>query len=122
MLVRLCVGNYATYDGLINGAYGILKALTTYCEKTIIWIMFHNYKIGTFTKEKYSHYYENNIESKWTPIEPIIKDINVGKSQSFVITRIQFSIQLVVAKTIHCSQGLSLDELVLIPLTSKNMG
>jgi hypothetical protein len=35
--------------------------------------MFQNIKIGTLTREKYSYYYDNNIESKWTPIEPIIK-------------------------------------------------
>jgi hypothetical protein len=53
MLVKLCAGNYATYDGLVNGAYGIFEALTTYCEKTIIWIKFQNYKIGTLTKYIY---------------------------------------------------------------------
>jgi hypothetical protein len=37
---------------------------------------FQNWNIN---KRKYSHYYDNNIESKWTPIEPIIKDIIVGK-------------------------------------------
>jgi hypothetical protein len=42
--------------------------------------MFQNFKIGTLTKYIYSHYYDNNIESKWSPIEPIIKDIRVGKS------------------------------------------
>jgi hypothetical protein len=42
----------------------------------------------------------------------IIKDIRVGKSQSFIITRIQFPIQFVATQTIHYSQGLSLDELV----------
>jgi hypothetical protein len=42
--------------------------------------MFQNFKIGTLTRKKYSHYYDNNIESKWTLIEPIIKDIKVGKS------------------------------------------
>jgi hypothetical protein len=52
--------------------------------------MFQNPKIGTLIREKYNHYY-NNIESKWTPIELIIKNIRVGKSQSFIITRIQFS-------------------------------
>ncbi len=103
MLVELCVGNYATFDGLMNGVDGIFKASTTYCEKTIIWIMFQNSKIGTLTKEKYNHQYDNNIESKWTPIEPIIKDIKVSKSQSFIIKRIQFPIQLVTTKTIHCS-------------------
>jgi hypothetical protein len=40
MLVELCVDNYATSDGLVNGIDGILKTSTTYCEKTIIWIMF----------------------------------------------------------------------------------
>ncbi len=99
----------------MNEAYGIFKTLTTYCEKTIIWMMFQNLKIGILTKEKYNHYHENNIKSKWTPIEPIIKDIKVGKSQSFIITMIQFSIQLIVAKIIHCCQGLSLDELVFDP-------
>jgi hypothetical protein len=39
------------------------------------------FKIGALAREKYSHYYNNNIESKWTPIELIIKDIKVGKSQ-----------------------------------------
>jgi hypothetical protein len=101
MLVELCVGNYATYDGLVNGADGIFKASTTYCGKTIIWIMFQNFKIGTLIREKYSHYYNNNIESKWTPIKLIIKDIRVGKSQSLTITRIQFPIQLATIKTIH---------------------
>ncbi len=62
MLVELCVGTYATFDGLVNGANGIFKTLTTYCEKTIVWIIFQNSKIGMLAKEKYSHYYDNNIE------------------------------------------------------------
>jgi hypothetical protein len=103
MLVELCVGNYATFNGLVNGADGIFKVLTTYCEKTIIWIMFQNFKIGTLRREKYSHYYDNNIESKWTLIEPIIKDIKVGKSQSFIITSIQFPIQFTTTRTIYRS-------------------
>ncbi len=52
----------------MNGADEILKTLTTYCEKIIIWTMFQNSKIGTLIKEKYIHYYDNNIESKWTPL------------------------------------------------------
>jgi hypothetical protein len=65
---------------LWNGVDGILKA-STCCDKTIIGIMFKKKLIGTLTREKYIHYY-NNIESKWTPIEPIIKNIRIGKSQS----------------------------------------
>ncbi len=118
MLVELCVSNYATYDGLVNGAHGILKASTTNCNKTIIWIIFRNSKIGTLIREKYNHYY-NNIESKWTLIELIIKDIRVDKSQSFIIIKIQFPIQLATTRTIHCCQGLSLDELVFDPTNIK---
>jgi hypothetical protein len=40
MLVESCVGNYATFNGLVNGVDNIFKASTTYCEKIIIWIMF----------------------------------------------------------------------------------
>jgi hypothetical protein len=36
MLVELCVANYVTFDGLVNGANGIFKTSTTYCEKIII--------------------------------------------------------------------------------------
>jgi hypothetical protein len=62
------------------------------------------------------------MESKWTPIKLIIKDIRVGKSQSFIITKIQFPIQHATTRTIHRSQGLSLDELLFDPTNVKNMG
>jgi hypothetical protein len=62
MLIELCVSNYATFDGLVNAVDGIFKASTTYCEKTIIWIMFQKIIIGTSKRKKYSHYYDNNIE------------------------------------------------------------
>jgi hypothetical protein len=80
------------------------------------------FKIGTLTRKKYNHYYNNNIESKWTPIEPIIKDIRVGKSQSFIITKIQFPIQLTTSKITYRSQGLSLNELVFDPTNVKKHG
>jgi len=40
ILVELCANNYATSNGLVNGIDDIFKASRTYCEKTIIWIMF----------------------------------------------------------------------------------
>ncbi len=64
MLVELCVGNYATFDGLVNGANDIFKTSTTYCERIITWVMFQISKIGTLIREQYYHYYDNNIESK----------------------------------------------------------
>jgi hypothetical protein len=44
MLVELCVGNYAMY-GLMNEVNGIFKTSITYCDKTIIWIMFQIKKL-----------------------------------------------------------------------------
>jgi len=35
MLVKLCVDNYATFDGFVNGVDGIFKTSTTYCEKPL---------------------------------------------------------------------------------------
>jgi len=64
MLCELCASKYATSNGLVNGFDGIFKASRTYCSKSIIWIMFQNFTIGTLTREKYNHYYNNNIESK----------------------------------------------------------
>ncbi len=61
MLVELCVNNYATFDGLVNGVNDIFKTSTTYYEKTIIWTMFWNFKIGTLIGKKYNHYYDNNM-------------------------------------------------------------
>jgi len=40
MLVELQANNYATSNGLVNGTDGIFETSITYCEKTIIWIMF----------------------------------------------------------------------------------
>jgi hypothetical protein len=69
----------------VNGANIIFK--------TSITLDIKYFKIEIVMRKK-KHCYNNNIESKWTPIELIIKDIRVGKSQSFTITRIQFSIHL----------------------------
>jgi ribonuclease HIII len=44
MLVELCAGNCATYNGLVNGANGIFKISTSFHNKAIIWISFPNPK------------------------------------------------------------------------------
>jgi hypothetical protein len=86
MTSELCIGNYVAFDGFVNWVNGIFETFTTYNDKTIIWIMFQNLIIETITKENCNHYHNNNI--KWTPIEPIIKNIRVVKTQSFIITNI----------------------------------
>jgi len=44
MVVESCVENYATYDGLVNGADGVFKTSTFYHNKTMVWILFPNPK------------------------------------------------------------------------------
>ncbi len=45
MLVELCAGNYKTFNGLVNGAYGIFKKFTKTISKSLVWIYFHNHWI-----------------------------------------------------------------------------
>jgi len=48
MLVELCVGNYATHDGLVNGAYGIFQgSIKIFNSQEFIWILFNNPKWST---------------------------------------------------------------------------
>jgi hypothetical protein len=79
MVVELCARNYVTYDGLVNGANGVFKTSTSYHKKTIIRILFPNPKIVMLDRKKFTHLYTNNIQPNWTPIEPIIKNIRIGK-------------------------------------------
>ncbi len=112
MLVELCVGNYATHDGLVNGVDAIFQGSTkVFNSQEVIWILFNNPKCDRLTRIKNAHSYEHEIHPTCTPIEPISKDIKVCSSSSHIITRTQFPIQLVVAHTRHWAQGLTLDYL-----------
>jgi hypothetical protein len=46
MLIELCVGNYATFDGLVNGIDNIFKNYTRTYSKSYMWIDFENLQIG----------------------------------------------------------------------------
>jgi len=51
MLIELCVGNYATHDGLFNGADGVFQYVTKLQNnESLIWIGFNNPKIGFVTR------------------------------------------------------------------------
>jgi hypothetical protein len=52
MVVELCVQNYATFDGLVNGVNGEFKTSTSYHNKIMVWILFPNKKIRVLVKEK----------------------------------------------------------------------
>jgi hypothetical protein len=52
MLVELCAGNHVTHDGLVNGADGIFKDLTSTLE-SLVWIDFGSPCIGVEIRLKY---------------------------------------------------------------------
>jgi hypothetical protein len=49
MLVELCVGNYGTSDGLVDGVDGIFENFTKTISKSFVWIHFHNPQIKHYT-------------------------------------------------------------------------
>ncbi len=59
MLIELCVGNYATFDGLVNGADNIFKNYTRTYSKSYMWIDFQNLQIGVNIRIEYAQLYEN---------------------------------------------------------------
>ena len=62
MLVELCAGNYATHDGLVNGADGLFKGSSLLPNsQTIIWILFNNSKTKHLTRIKSNHIYTQEI-------------------------------------------------------------
>ena len=74
MLLELCAGNYATYDGLINGADRFFKTFILINSKIYIFIEFLNIKIGSLTRLANACLYnDKNIDPTWTPIEPQTK-------------------------------------------------
>jgi hypothetical protein len=86
MLVEFCVGNYATHDGLVNGANVIFQGSTkVFNSQEVIWILFNNPKCGQLAI-KNAHLYEHEIHPTWTPVEPISKDIQIGSNSSHIIT------------------------------------
>jgi hypothetical protein len=87
-LSNLC-NNYVISDRLVNGVDGLFKATTSYNNKSYIWIKKFNSKVGITTRFSNSHLYkELDIESSWTPIEALAKEIRIGKNETHLITRI----------------------------------
>lgn len=122
MLVEL-THNYATSDGLVHGADGLFKSATSINNKTYVWIKFFNEKIGTNARFTNAQLYQNqSVDSTWTPIESVSKEINLSKNNKYLLTRIQFPIQLAAARTIHRSQGLSLDDVAFNPTNINKHG
>ena len=101
-------------DGLTNGAGCIVKKfqfLTSSRVPSIVWVQFDEPKIGHQTRIKYREYFTQDIPSTLTPIFAIQRSFQTGKRQALV-TRKQFPLAPAAAKTIHKTQGDTVNEIV----------
>ncbi|XP_069114560.1 uncharacterized protein [Argopecten irradians] len=114
--VEICV-NVDVDDGLTNGAVAEVKMLDFRVPESarcsIIWVLFTEPKIGSKARMTYNHLYTQDICKSWTPILEITKKFSVGRNHACFITRRQFPLRLAAAKTVHKSQGSTMDTAVL---------
>lgn len=113
---EICI-NIDVEDGLTNGTSCIVKKLdfrvknSTRCS--IIWVEFETLLIGAKARSKYAHLYTSDCSKTWTPILEITRNFNVGQHRNIFVIRRQFPLRLACAKTIHKSQGSTMNKAVL---------
>ena len=107
--------NIRTDDGLTNGAGNIIKfmqAQETGKPSGIIWVQFDCPDVGEKTRHDNRHLYMQGIEPTWTPIKPVTSQFAVGRNKTAQVLRKQFPLRPAAAKTVHRSQGDTLDKIV----------
>lgn len=70
-------------------------------------------KIGEKVRTKFRRLYNSIIEHAWTPVLELTRKFQFNYHKSFQITRRQFQITLAAAKTVHKSQGSTLQSAVI---------
>ncbi|XP_071855380.1 uncharacterized protein [Apostichopus japonicus] len=78
--IDLCL-NVAVYDGLMNGASGIVKYIqrTQANQVHTVWIQFDDSSIGKANRQSKRNLFNPNILSTWTPITPIAGQFTAGR-------------------------------------------
>ena len=109
--------NVNVTDGLANGASGVIKQINlansnSFNASGVVWMLFDDQHVGTHTRADSRALYTADIDPQWTPVTPLCRQFQVGRSHSNQILRKQFPLRQSAAKTIHRSQGDTLDQVV----------
>ena len=113
--------NVDVTDGLVNGASCEVRMIENRqrdrtSRPSIVWVKFDEDRIGASTRIRYNALYGKDIDRSWTPVFEIKRSFTFNRK---TIERIQFPLRAAAAKTIHKSQGCTLDEVV-VDLTMRN--
>ena len=118
--VELAVGmkyditaNIDVEDGITNGSSCEVKFIDFRIKErptpSIVWVMFNDEKIGMNARKKYSQWYNSNVNKCWTPIFDVKRTFQIRNK---TYERTQFPLRPAAAKTIHKSQGDTMNDVV----------
>jgi ATP-dependent exoDNAse (exonuclease V) alpha subunit len=113
--------NIDVSDGLYNGALGTLRRIDfeeipgkNQTKSAALWIEFDCQSIGIEARrQKKAHMIANKISDTWTPINRLNKQFNLLDKGSVKVNRLQYPLVVAESRTIHKSQGLTVDTVVL---------
>ena len=119
--------NVDVKDGITNGSQCHLK-LIDYRHSSeippkpsILWALFDNPEIGINTRAMNRQYFKRNIQPSWTPIFAIKRQFFLYPTYAHVqAARNQFPLTLSAARTIHKSQGSTMDKVVVTLPNKRN--
>jgi hypothetical protein len=108
--------NISVKDGLVNGAMGTVKFFTKTSTGNIhiVWVEFDEKNNGSEVRKNNNGLYHNNKQllHTWTPIMAIYKQFQTGargRKKYYLVSRIQFPLEVAFARTLTKMQGMSLD-------------
>jgi DNA replication protein DnaC len=108
--------NYDVDDGLTNGSTCITRHIQHNYSSgaSVIWVEFEKADIGQKLRNASTNMYGSpNIKKSWTPIKTVTREFPVGRYQNVKVLRRQFPLQLSCAKTVHRSQGDTMEKAVI---------
>lgn len=110
----MMTNNIDVSDGLFNGASGILRYIEVYKGKLQnIWIEFDDKSVGLNLRREKSHLQEVlKLNKAWTPISRVKRSFTPTYGKVIQVYREQYPVVVAEAITIHKSQGLSMETVV----------